>query len=203
MLTYTTFNFANILFCFILGYLIFQFALFLNKGADPNGSHNYSQIIATEQEKDSTPVKADCNNTLRYCSNDFDCAYFCAQPLLNNIKNVCDPVLKICKPTAILPTNECDQKKGFLDSYVVTEIDGFWKCLNTKPYYFKEDQSMYDYICHNGDLNRYDYSKNIPLYCECQTGYKRVVNINKPNIPLCIKKDKLKLLFNFVEQPQT
>lgn len=191
------YNFIGLVFCFVLIYMIIQFIFILNVGKDDHLMENYNNKIAIQQKTDAF-VKTDCDKNIRYCTNNFDCSYFCEAPVSYNVKNICDTSLNICTPSAVAPTLLCDKKKGFLDSFVQTEVDGFWKCLNTKPYFFDEQQQLYSYVCGSDGIVDYDFNNSPQLNCECSKDYIKVYNINKPNIPICIKPEKLKLLSSFV-----
>lgn len=178
--------------------MIVQFIFILNIGKDPNKSSEINNKLYIENNYEND-IQTDCSTQIRYCTNNFDCSYFCKPSASFNIKNICDSTTKVCLPIAIENTTECEAKKGFLDSYVQTEIDGFWKCLNTKPYFFDDQQNLYEFVCANGGKSFYDFSSNIPLSCNCAAGFIKVFNINKPNIPICVQKEKLKILSSFIE----
>lgn len=174
----------------------------LNTGKDPKELINLNHQLYTNKTYENN-IKTDCNNTIRYCTSDYDCSIFCKPSASFNIKNICNNITKTCTPTPLIPNTNCDIKKGFLDSYVQTELDGFWKCLNTKPYFFDEQQQLYGYVCGSGGSVEYDFNKNVQLSCKCPIGYIQVFNINKPNIPICVQKEKLKILSSFIELPKT
>lgn len=191
---------VSFLFCCILLYMAVQFIYILNVGDDPKKSSEINNKLYIEDKREFN-IKRDCATNLRYCTNDYDCSNFCDRSLSFNIKNVCDPLTKTCTPTAVGHIDKCDNKKGFLDSYVQTELDGFWKCLNTKPYFFDNEQNLLGYVCGNGGEVNYDFQDGIQLSCVCANGFVKAFNINKPNIPICIQSDKLKILSSFIEAP--
>lgn len=193
---------VSFLFCCILLYMIVHFVYILNMGDDPKKSSKINNKLYIEEKKDLN-IKRDCATTIRYCTNNFDCANFCEPSPSFNIKNVCDSATKICTPTAVGYVDKCDNKKGFLDSYVQTELDGFWKCLNTKPYFFDEEQNLLGYVCSSGGKVAYDFHENVQLSCVCADGFVKAFNINKPSIPVCVQREKLKILSSFIEEPET
>lgn len=181
----------------VIAFVIYQFYSIIKKGRDLKTEVNFKEKI-TVPVYNQNNIKTDCDKTIRYCTNDFDCSYLCNTPTFFNIKNTCDSKTKICAPTPITHVAECDSKKGFIDSYVQTELQGFWKCLNTKPYYFNKDQDIYLYVCNNGDVE-YDYFNNVPLTCKCNKNDIKVINMNKPQIPMCINEKSLNILSSFVK----
>lgn len=180
--------------------MIVHFILIIRTGRDPRKSLNLNNklYITNNNNNLEASIKTDCGKTIRYCTNDFDCGYMCNASVSFNVKNVCNTITRLCTPTPLGPTLECDAKKGFLDTYVQTELDSFWKCLNTKPYFFDEQQKLYEYVCSGGEVN-YNFDTNIQLTCKCALNQVRVYNINKPNIPVCVEKNKLKILSSFIE----
>lgn len=184
--------------CGLIGISILYFKKILDNGRDPKTQMNFNEIIEVK-EKDENISKPDCSSEVRYCTSDFDCAYLCDVPKSYNVKLSCDGKTNMCATAPIVMDSKCDAQKGFFDTYVQNEYSSLWKCLNTRPYLFDDQQKKLSHVCGNVGMATYNFEKNQDLTCTCPQNYVNAINIHKPHVPLCIKKTSLKLLSSFIE----
>lgn len=140
--------------------------------------------------------KVNCLHVPRYCTDDSHCIALCASELSSDNRIICRE--GVCDTdTTPLDTSTCEAKFGFLSVFNNNELQSRWLCINTLPHLFQENGQVHPYVCgtqrNTGLFDRKcfdaDQSINAIPCCKCNEGYIRAVEVNIPDVPLCVHKD--------------
>lgn len=137
-----------------------------------------------ERLKDSDTISMDFSNPIELNCVDEACATD------DNCKLLCNAGFKClngkCRqPITTQSPLSCNESKGFFMVRQTTFGGGsWWKCLNTLPHLYNDDETLKPYVCRGGNFNGIDV-------CECPPD-KDLLYSNQ--IPLCLSLNEQVIL---------
>lgn len=189
---------------------------------------SFTSSNVTESEKDLLQMSVtpythkttlDCTSAPHYCTDSQQCSNMCTPNIVNSVIGSDGKIRKrsylcvagVCESVISTPSTltelKCNEKIGQINVFQNNNLLNEWTCINTLPRLFQADGQPHTYVCGVGnntgtfDVSLFDTTKSIDAIpcCKCNDNYIRAVEINIPDVPLCISSETFGMYPSFIK----